>query len=266
MFDNHTHSKYSTDSTMSADDAVLSAIENSLDGIVFTDHVDLDYPDFSSEFYFDIKEYSDFIDQLKLKYQGTISVLKGIEMGIQPQIIKEAEEIVRKFDFDFVIASIHIIDYLDPYFGKYYEGKTKKQAYDRYLQTIYDGALNFKDYDVIGHIGYIRRYGNFDDRSMNYVDYSDTIDSIFKVLIEEGKGIEVNTSGLRGILGTTIPDISILKRYKQLGGEIITIGSDAHKTQDVGANFRETIEQLLSIGFKYTCHFEKRKPIWEKLD
>jgi len=265
MFDNHTHTTFSLDSTMQAEDAINSAKVLGLDGIAFTDHVDFDYPGYDDAFNFDIFKYSEFVDKLIKDYSDTLTILKGIELGLQPHINHKNIEAAKKVDFDFIIGSVHIIDHMDPYTGDYYVGKTKKDSYTRYLQAIYDGTLSFKDYDVIGHIGYIRRYGDFNDRSMNYKDYSDVIDSILKTVLHDGKGIEVNTSGLRGILGCTMPDEGILTRYKELGGEIITIGSDAHNPNDVGANFNETIELLKKIGYKYTCHFVKRKPIFEKL-
>jgi len=171
MFDSHTHTLFSTDSKMSAIEACTAAIDQKLEGIAITDHVDLDYPDYDDSFNFDLQEYSNFIDDLKGKYQGELKILKGIEIGIQPQVLEGAQEIIRNHNFDFVIASIHIIDYLDPYTGKYYKGKTKEMAYRRYLSSILEGAQNFKDYDVIGHIGYIRRYGDFEDRSMEYLDF-----------------------------------------------------------------------------------------------
>jgi histidinol phosphate phosphatase HisJ family len=249
---------------MDAEEAIKRAFELGLDGIAFTDHVDLDYPG-NEIFNFDIQGYSNYIDSLKNKYTDKIKVLKGIEIGIQPQVTAENIKLSESTDFDFIIGSIHVIDKMDPYTGEYYQGKTKEEAYSRYLQAIYGGTLSFKKYDVIGHIGYIRRYGDIKDRSMDYRDYSDILDKILSEVIQEGKGIEVNTSGLRGILGTTIPDDSILKRYRELGGEIITIGSDAHAPKDIGSNFSEVCELLKHIGYKYTCHFVNRKPVFDKL-
>lgn len=264
MFDSHTHTKYSLDSQMDAEEAIKRALELELDGIAFTDHVDLDYP--SDEIFdFDVQDYSKYIDSLKNKYSDKIKILKGIEIGIQPQVTAEIIELASSTDFDFIIGSIHIIDKMDPYTGEYYQGKTKEEAYTRYLEAIYEGTVTFKNYDVIGHIGYIRRYGDIEDRSMDYKDYSDILDKILRQVIQDGKGIEVNTSGLRGILGCTIPDESILLRYRELGGEIITIGSDAHAVKDIGSDFNEVCELLKRIGYKYTCHFENRKPIFDKL-
>jgi histidinol phosphate phosphatase HisJ family len=264
MFDSHTHTTYSIDSEMNAEDATKKAAELGLEGIAFTDHMDIDYPG-DEEFNFSIQDYSRYIDDLKNKYSDKIKVLKGIEIGVQPHVTAKNIEFSLSTDFDFIIASIHIIDRMDPYTGEFYIGRTKEDAFTRYLEAIYEGTLTFKNYDVIGHIGYIRRYGDIKDRSMFYKDYSDILDKILKQVIQDGKGIEVNTSGLRGILGSTIPDESILTRYRELGGEIITIGSDAHAAKDIGSDFIETCQLIQKIGYKYTCHFINRKPVFDKL-
>jgi histidinol-phosphatase (PHP family) len=263
MFDSHLHSSFSSDSDMALETACEKSIELELEGICITDHLDYDFPDFDVNFLIDFDRYSERIDNLKEKYKKRLKVLKGIEVGIQPQVIKESEELVSKYDFDFVIASIHIIERLDPYGGTYYIGKSKYEAYLRYLKEILYSVINFSNFDVVGHIGYIRRYGDYDDRSLRYSDYSDVLDSILKETIYRGKGIEVNSSGLRQGLNSPIPDLDIIKRYRELGGEIITIGSDAHRPSDIADSFKYVSELLKEAGFKYSAHFEKRKPVFD---
>jgi histidinol-phosphatase (PHP family) len=121
-------------------------------------------------------------------------------------------------------------------------------------------------FDIVGHIGYIRRYAPDEDRTLKYSDYSDVLDSILKKVIENGKGIEVNTSGYYyKNLGSPIPDFDIIKRYKELGGQILTIGSDSHEAQFIGHSFKKVLEGLKLIGFNYVTYFEERKPIFVKL-
>ncbi|MCX8130695.1 MAG: histidinol-phosphatase HisJ family protein [Clostridia bacterium] len=265
MFDCHVHSNFSGDSQMPVEKACEAAINIGLDGIAFTDHLDLDYPDYNSLFNIDFNSYSNIMDRIKNDYIKKIKVIKGIEVGIQPHVISETVEIVEKYGFDFVIASIHVIDRVDPYTGEYYKGKTKQKSFSRYLQEIEFGVRNFKNYDVIGHIGYIRRYCSYDDRSLRYDDFCDLIDSILKNVILDGKGIEINSQGYRGDLFSPIPDFDIVKRYKELGGEIITIGSDAHYPEHVGHSFDVVREMLVDMDIKYTAHFENRKPVFDKL-
>lgn len=264
MFDCHVHSNFSGDSEMRAEHACEKGIELGLEGIAFTDHLDYDFPYFDVSFMIDFEKYSVAMDKLKSFHEVNFKVLKGIEVGIQPHVLEDTDRIVSEYGFDFVIASTHVIDRMDPYRGEFYVGRTKEESYTRYLEEIYHAVSNYKNYDVVGHIGYIRRYGEFDDRSLRHHDYSDLLDMILRQVIQDGKGIEINTSGYR-TLGTPIPDYDIFQRYRELGGEIITTGSDAHSPEHLAFNFVTTRERLAEVGFHYTTHFEKRKPIFDKI-
>jgi len=260
MIDSHVHSSFSGDCETPAREACEKAIDIGLDGIAFTDHLDYDYPDYDDKFLIDFDRYSHGMDRLKTDYRGKLKVFKGIEVGIQPHVLDESSNLIRKYNFDFVICSVHIIDRQDPYTGQYYIGKTKDEAFRRYLEAILFTTQSFNDYDVIGHIGYIRRYGNYDDRSLRHADYSDLLDSILNNVIEKGKGLEVNTSGYRTGLESPMPDYDIIKRYLELGGEIITLGSDAHTAGQIALKFTDTVEVLKKIGVKHIAYFEDRKP------
>ena len=264
MFDCHVHSSFSGDSEMEAVTACDRAIELGLTGIAFTDHLDYDYPDYDEKFLIDFDKYSGFMDSIKTQYTGRLKIMKGIEVGIQPHVIEDTTKVVEKYDFDFVIASVHIIDKMDPYYGEYYKGKSKEQAYSRYLEAILTSVTDFDNFDVVGHIGYIRRYCSYDDRTLRYQDFSDVIDCILKTVISKGKGIEVNTSGYKD-MECPIPDFDIIRRYVELGGEIITMGSDAHFPEHMARNFGHVRDRLGDIGFKYTAHFEQRKVVFDKI-
>jgi histidinol-phosphatase (PHP family) len=264
--DCHVHCNYSDDSVAQADDEVKYAHEIGLKGITFTDHYDLDYPNPKYHFAFNVVERRQELAELSDRYQDKISVYNGIEIGIQPHVVKQSLEIVQHGHFDFVICSTHAVDgfSLCSQSG-FFEGKTKEQAYRRYLEEIYAAITNFTDYDIVGHIGYVRRYGPYAQRSMPYKQYQDILDMILKKVIELGKGIEINTSGFFYKLGTPIPELDLLKRYKQLGGEIITIGSDAHKVEHIGDSFDTGVEMLKQAGFAYVAHFDNRQPVFELL-
>jgi len=265
MIDTHIHSLFSTDSVMDAEEACKKAISLGLGGIAFTDHLDYDYP--GEDFLIDFDKYSEFMDNLKKKYNGTLKILKGVEVGIQPHVIDKSLEVTRKYGFDYVIGSIHIIDGMDPYTGGFYEGRSKEEAYGRYLKEILFMIDNFRDFDIAGHFEYITRYPDYEDRSLRYTDYSDIFDEIFRKLIYEGKGFEINTASFRDRKGTrtTEFDTMLLKRYKELGGEIVSLGSDAHSTEFLGYKFDIFSEILKEFGFRYVVYFEKRKPVFERI-
>lgn len=265
MFDNHIHSKFSTDSKMDAEEACQKAVEIGLTGLVFTDHVDYDFPDFDESFLINFDKYFEAFTALKDKWKEKLDILIGVEMGFQPQILERINKVLLDYPFDFVINSVHIIDRLDPYTGMFFRGRSQRQSYQRYLQELLVSVKAYDNYDIIGHIGYAARYGDFEDKPLRYADYSDLLDQILKAVIAQGKGIELNTSGLRSDLMQPIPGYDVFKRYFELGGEILTLGSDSHFVEHLGHCFKEAASHLKDIGFRHVAHFEKRKPVFEKL-
>jgi len=264
--DCHVHCDYSDDCRIPAKLQVERAVQLGLKGITFTDHYDIDYPNPKHHFEFDVAARRAFMHGLQQHYQDKIHIFHGIEIGIQPHVVQQSLEVIASGNFDCVICSTHAVDgfSLCSQSG-FYEGKTQKEAYARYLEEVYYDVSNFPDYDIVGHIGYVRRYGHYENSSMPYDQYSDILDMILKKVIESGKGIEINTSGYAYNLGTPIPDLDLITRYKQLGGEIITIGSDAHRIERVGDSFDRAGEILKQAGFHYCAYFKNRKPIFEPL-
>ncbi|WP_010250174.1 histidinol-phosphatase HisJ family protein [Acetivibrio cellulolyticus] len=266
MFDCHVHSNFSGDSDMNCIDALNTAINIGIQGVSFTDHLDYDYPDYDDVFMIDFDKYSETMDLIKSDFNGRIKVFKGIEVGIQPQVIDSTLEVLNSYNFDIVIASVHIVDKLDLHNGDFCKSKSKTESYTRYLQEVLQTLKSFDNFDIFGHLDLIRRYGCYDNRILEYSDYSDLIDSILKQIIAKGKGIEVNTSGFRYNLASPMPDFEIVKRYRELGGEIISTSSDAHTPEHIGYKFDYIKEMISKAGFAYTSHFEQRKPVFTKID
>lgn len=266
MFDCHAHSYFSYDSELDGEAACEAAIKHRLDGIIFTDHLDYDFPGHSDDIIIDFKACLEYISTLADKYRSSLKVLKGIEVGIQPHVVEKSLKIAGNFDFDYILASVHVIDRIDPCEGTYYKDRTKKEAYGRYLESMLYMVRNFENFDVAGHFDYITRYANYGDRTLRYADHCDLLDSLFKELIYRGKGLEINTAAFReSQYGSRIPefDIRILKRFKELGGEIVCLGSDSHKKEFIGYKFDYFSQVLKDAGFKYTAHFENRKPVFD---
>ncbi|HHW67183.1 MAG: histidinol-phosphatase family [Epulopiscium sp.] len=263
--DYHAHSSFSTDSNAEMEDLIKTAITLGLKQIAFTDHIDYDYPDPAFPFMIDYDHYIKVFDALKEKYKDQIEVVLGVEIGFQPHVAKQIEEVLSQYPFDFVICSTHVCDRLDLYNGDFFKDKDQKNAYLRYFECVLYNVKNFFNYDVYGHIDYINRYGNYKNKSLSYEDYKEVIDSILKTIIESGKGIEINTSGFRYGLGYAHPQLAILKRYKELGGKIITIGSDAHSSKDLASHFDEAYKLIKAAGFSEITLFKNRKPYFIKL-
>lgn len=264
--DYHVHSYYSSDSDTPMKDMIEEAIRLGLKKICFTDHMDYDFPEhYKLPFVFDPDEYSKELAELSDKYKGRIKVLKGIELGMQDYLAERYRKLTDSCDFDFIIASSHIINRMDPFVPEYWEGRTSEEGIRAYFQSIINNVKAFSGFQVYGHLDYIVRYAPDRNLSYSYEKYADIIDEMLKTIIDAEKGIEVNTSGYKYGLGFTHPHTDVIRRYKELGGELITIGSDGHKPEHVGYDFSRAEEMLLSLGFKYYATFEKQQPTFEKL-
>ena len=263
--DCHTHSSFSADSQTPLKDAVLRAKKLGLDGISFTDHLDLGHDDPEKIMTFDFAQRATQITQLQEHFKDSIKIFKGLEVGFQPHIIPGIQNIIKAYDFDVIICSVHAISRVFAYEALFYEGKPKHQAYAEYLTAIYESVATFDDFDIVGHIGYMCRYAPYQDKSLKYADHREIVDAILKKVIEKDKGIEVNTAGFSYNLGFTHPDFDIIQRYKELGGSIITLGSDAHDVQRIGDRFDSIIKRLAHIGFSHVAYFEKRTPIFIRI-
>lgn len=265
LWDTHMHTGYSGDSTAEPEDMINAAIQYGLDGICITDHMDYDYPNDPELFLFDVAAQQQELCLLKEKYRDSFPVLMGIELGLQPQAVEKNRDLLKTHDFDFVIGSSHVVHGFDPYYKEYYVGKTEHEAYLEYFESILENIASFDDFDVYGHIDYVVRYGPNKNTEYSYRKYADVMDEIFIQLIQKGKGIELNTAGLKYGLGHPHPTEEALKRYRELGGEILTIGSDGHKPEHIAYDFKKVPGILMDAGFRYYTVFEKRNPVMKKL-
>lgn len=260
LWDTHMHSQYSGDSTAPQEDMIQAAIARNLDGICFTDHLDIDYPDEPETFLLDLPNYTSSVHALQEKYHDRLPVRYGIELGLQPHLAALHEDILAQYPFDFVIGSSHVVHGFDPYYPAFYEGRTEEACYLEYFESILENIRAFDGFDVYGHIDYVVRYGPTRNENYTYIKYKDVIDAILKLLIEKGKGIEINTGGFKYGLGHPNPTEEIIARYHELGGEIITIGADAHAPEHIAFDFEKVPDILKAAGFRYYTVFKGRRP------
>ncbi len=261
MYDYHVHSHFSGDCTELMEDTVIEAIKKNAKQICFTDHIDYDYPEPYNNDMFNIdtnKLYQE-IERLQKKYGHKILIQKGVELGLQTHIIDECIEFVRSHDLDFVLCSFHCCEKKDLYNGDYFANKSSKNAWLTFIDEMIETLNKFDDFSVVGHLDILKRY-NDEARLLDFSVYKDSVEEVLKLIIEKNKGIEVNMSGLRSELNETLPNIRILEMYYDLGGKIITIGSDAHNKTDTYSHFCETLKALRKIGFKEFTIFSKMIP------
>ena len=269
LSDFHMHTEFSTDSETAMEDMVTAAINKGLKNICFTEHQDFGYP-YNNEFpegswMLNVDSYLYELLCLREKYDKDIRLQFGIEVGMQETVAKDNYITVGGQMFDFVIASMHVVDGYDTYDKAYFEGRSEKEAILRYFEATLSNIKKFQDFDVLGHMDYIVRSLPSGESGYQVNDYTDYIDALLKFLIENEKGIEINTSPLRKGFANTNPHLDIIKRYRELGGEIITVGSDAHAPNDIAANFDVANDMLEAAGFKYYTIFDKRAAIPVKL-
>lgn len=270
LYDNHNHSQFSFDGgRTSVGKTVNSAIGKGLAGVCFTDHCDFFVPPMKAKYeeyvpeVFDVEARNAEIDKVNAKCPQDFHVFKGIEIGVQKSERDKIAAHLEKYSFDEIIASVHYLDDTDPFWGGYYEGKTWRYAYGHYLETLYDEMVWLGDrFDIMGHYDYVTRYAPYPECSILYKDFPDILDSMLRYLVENGKALEINTKTYQDFKGRTpVLDKNILMRYRELGGEIISLGSDSHDADRVGFNFERTAVLVSRCGFRYLAHFDKRKPV-----
>ena len=264
MYDYHTHSSFSADSSTPISDMASAAVSLGLTAMAVTDHYDPDYPlpDWFVET--DFVDYIKAIEAASYQYKGRLLIKKGIEIGIQHgSTMEKCRSAARDHDFDFVIGSFHCAEGLELSCGDFFKNRTPEEAISAFYRYNIECLSSFDDFDVLGHINVVDRYLPALPEPETQLDL---ISELLSLLIEKGKGIEINTSSFRYGMGDhTTPTEQILKQYKKLGGEIITIGSDAHKPNSVGLKFDWAEEKLKSLDFKYITTFDQRKPSFIKL-
>lgn len=265
FIDNHTHTQFSPDSTTTVGELARRAVETGAAGIAFTDHLDLAAPRQADLFVFDLEAQRREIERVAAVYGRDVRLLRGIEIGMQPCCLDALAEVTARGLFDTVIASIHFVDGLDPYYGDYYRGKSDfRKAYGRVLELIYATAAEFKDFDIIGHFDYVARYAPYEVRDIRYTDFPDELDAVLKYLAENGKALEINTKTYSLQKGGHVQqlDKTILTRFRELGGEAVSLGSDSHDAQRLCDRFGCFWEVVKSAGFSRLVYFDRRKPVF----
>ena len=273
--DMHMHTWFSTDSEACPRDMADEAVRKGLKTICFTDHFDTDDLEWGEEGIFDVDAYFVEMQKLQEEYAGKLNIRIGIELGLRTYLKDYYEELTKKYPFDFVIGSVHNVPYkkdaegnilyTDPAAEKLFTDRTDKEAYRLMMETTLENVRTSDCFQTLGHLDYVVRYGKSREKEYSYTDYADIIDEILKLLIEKKKGLEVNSAGLKYGLPFAHPHPDVLKRYRELGGEIITIGADAHKPEHIAYDFAKAEEILKSCGFKYYTEFFEQKPVFKQL-
>ena len=261
MFDFHMHSRVSFDGHDTGEALAKAALARGLKEICFTDHLDYDPSGQMQGLAYDQEAYNAEYDWLDIP---GLKIRKGMEFGITVDNRELFRQDLKRRDFDFVLGSVHFVDGLDVYFAPFWQGRTVFQTERRYLEETLACVQLHEDYDVLAHLTYIgKTRAHPAPRPVPYDQHRELIDEILRTVAAKGKGLEINTSGVDRC-GDYLPGADYLRRFKELGGQIVTIGSDAHTADRVGQYSFKACEILKDI-FGYVCTFEQRQPIFHKL-
>lgn len=275
LCDYHVHTQFSDDSEYPMEQVVEDAIVRGLNELCFTDHVDygikVDW-DSGAEIVcrdgqplanVDYPKYLETIRDLREKYGDRITLKTGLEFGVQVHTVPQFRALFQKYPLDFAILSVHQVEDKEFWTQEFQEGRTQKEYNERYYQELLDLTKTYQEYSVLGHLDLIVRYD--EQGAYPFEKVKPVVAEILRNAIQNGKGIELNTSFHRYGLSDSTPSRAILELYRDLGGEILTIGSDSHRPDHLGAYIQEGQELLKSLGFTRFCTFEGMKPIFHSL-
>lgn len=272
LADYHVHTEFSDDSVYLLEDVIKDAIRMNMKEICITDHVDygikcdwncgreIIYRNGEPLANVDYPRYAAAIKGLQHQYGHKIVIKIGLEFGVQMHTIPQFEALFQSFPLDFIILSIHQVEDKEFWTQDFQKGRTQKEYNERYYEEMRNVVQNYKHYSVLGHMDLITRYDK--NGVYPFEKVKSLVEEILKIVIQDGKGIELNTSYHRYGLKDTTPSVEILKLYRELGGHIITIGSDSHKPEHLGQYIEDAKRLLRNLGFQSFCTYEKMRPVF----
>ena len=273
--DYHVHTDYSDDSDYPMEDVVKDAIRLAMDEVCFTDHVDygakvdwdsgeeISYCNGLAMVNVDYPAYVEEIRSLRERYGGRLAIKMGLEFGMQKHTIPQFEALYRRYPFDFIILSVHQIEDKGFWSQEFQQGRTQKEYNERYYEELLYLVRHYQNYSVLGHLDLVLRYDKQGIYPFHYVKHY--VEEILAEVIKNGKGVEINTSSHRYGVADSTPSKKILSMYHEMGGEILTLGSDSHAPAHLGTYMEESKKLLKEIGFRSFCTYEKMQPVFHEL-
>ena len=278
LADYHVHCMFSDDSWYAPDEVAEDAWRMNLDEICFTDHVDYGIkPDWADALTakvmggqrllnVDYEAYFPCIAELRERYAGRLAIKSGLEFGVQTHTIPQFDSLWEAYadEFDFILLSIHQVGDLEFWTGEFQEGRTQQEYNRAYYEELFEVATTFTHWSVLAHLDLIKRYDPAG--ILGFPANRDLVAATLEHVIAQGKGIELNTSSIRYGLTDSQPAAEVLRLYRDLGGTVITLGSDSHTPEHLGAYLRHYQHYLASLGFEGFHTFDKMVPTFHRWD
>lgn len=259
IIDLHVHTDSSFDGHHSAVFLCETAEGAGMRALAFTDHIEIDR---YKQGRFDITARDSYFHAANARsaFSGKLIVGIGVELGQPAYDVETAENLLSEINYDIVIGSVHNLRGMKDFCDLDYENEAAD--YEKLLDEYFDEELElakWNGFDTLGHLTYPLRYiVGEQKKTVDLKKYSDKIDAVLKTIAENGKALEINTSGLRQPYGVTMPEAFIVKRFRELGGEFVTVGSDAHYAKDLGAGIEEGMRIAKEAGFSCISLFKSR--------
>lgn len=261
LIDLHVHTDNSPDGRHSTMFMCESAVDKGLRAVAFTDHCEVDSY-YDDKYDRGVRQAYFEVAKAKSAYRGNLLVLQGIELAQPVYDESLALEIIDSRSYDMIIGSIHNLrGQSDFYFGEGFDGMDFDSVLKEYLREV-TLLADWGQFDTLGHLTYPLRY--FYSRSnvaINIDDYATEIDEILSLIASKDIALEINTAGLRQPIKKLSPEFKTIRRFKELGGRFITIGSDAHYAEHLGDGFQEALDAALEAGFECITLYQNRQPV-----
>jgi len=261
--DYHMHTALSCDSQATMAGQCEAAIALGLREIAITEHADWEPLDDCSGYYQPDAYFAE-LATCRERYGDRLTIRAGVEIGEAHRFGSEAHQLLATYPYDFVIGSLHWVTGRMTLTPDYFEGWDARAAYEAYYSEMLD-VVAAGGFDVIGHIDVPKRAGFSVHGGYDSTAYEEPLRAVLRCAIERGIGIEINTGTARRAVGIPSPDLPVLQWYRELGGEIITVGSDAHRPEHIGYHFDDARALLDAAGFTAITCFEARKPVFVDL-
>lgn len=264
LLDYHVHSRYSCDGAASMEELCQAALKAGLREMAITDHLDFEPLDPCYD-HFRAERYWRAFERCRATFDGRLVVRAGVECGEPHRYKEEVASVLRAHPYDFVLASIHWVDGRPTFSGAFFDGLDLDDGLALYFDELLQLAEE-ADYDVLAHVDIYRRatFGRFGLREPDLRRHEHRVRRVLRAVAERGKGIEVNTSYLWKGMGRPGPSVQVLRWFREEGGRIVTLGSDAHRPQEIGLGFDQALAMLREAGFEGATLFRRREAVEER--
>jgi histidinol-phosphatase (PHP family) len=265
--DLHVHSTCSADGLSSITEHARRAAALGLAEVGFCEHQDFDRRD-EGYLYLEPELYGREIAAAREAVAGA-RLRQGVEITYQAGLEGEIRAWLAGWSWDYVVASVHLVDYVDGWTfisepkasAAYFDAHSQRESYLPYFEELLRAVRSGLG-DVVGHFDLVKRYGAAHYGPFEPEAFEEEVRAVLRAAVAAGVGLEINTSGLRQIPGETYPSLRVLHWYRELGGEILTVGSDAHHADDLGCGICEALDLARAAGFRAIATFEGRRVGW----